>query len=80
MQWKVSIVFVCTALLLLELTRNPSWNSSCATWNRVVLQKPPVIQLVKKIPEESLPCSQNPVTGPYPEPDESNLHFPTLSH
>jgi hypothetical protein len=28
--------------------------------------------------EGSLPCSQQPATSPYPEPDESNLHLPTL--
>jgi hypothetical protein len=27
-------------------------------------------------PEGSLPCSQEPATGPCPEPDESNPHFP----
>jgi hypothetical protein len=27
-------------------------------------------------PEGSLPCSQQPATGPYPESDKSNLHPP----
>jgi hypothetical protein len=26
----------------------------------------------------SLPCSQKPSTGPYPEPDESSPQLPTL--
>jgi hypothetical protein len=29
-------------------------------------------------PERSLPCSQEPATGPYPEPDASSPHFFTL--
>jgi hypothetical protein len=29
-------------------------------------------------PEGSLSCSQQPVTGPYPEPDESNPYLSTL--
>jgi len=29
-------------------------------------------------PEISLPHSQQTATGPYPEPDESSLHTPTL--
>jgi hypothetical protein len=30
-------------------------------------------------PEDSLPCSQKPSTGPYPEPDRSSPHHPILS-
>jgi hypothetical protein len=30
-------------------------------------------------PEGSLPCSQEPTTGPHPEPDQSNPYHPILS-
>jgi hypothetical protein len=31
-------------------------------------------------PEDSLLCSQEPVTGPYPEPDESSTYNLILFH
>jgi hypothetical protein len=30
-------------------------------------------------PEGSLPCSQEPSTGPYAEPDKASLYHPILS-
>jgi hypothetical protein len=51
--------------------------------SRVILWKLIVTQLAKKFPpfmepDGSLPCSQQPTAGPYPEPDESSPHLPSL--
>jgi hypothetical protein len=37
-----------------------------STWSGVILEKLIVTQLVRKFPEASLPCSQDPTTGPFP--------------
>jgi hypothetical protein len=59
------------------------------SWNRVFLEKFIVAQLVKKFPafmkaEVSLPCSQQPTSGTYPEQGEvrnlRNNHFHITSH
>jgi hypothetical protein len=50
-----------------------------------IIWKVIVTQLVKKYPasfmepESSLPCSQKPTTGPYPEPAESSSPHRSLS-
>jgi len=50
-----------------------------ASWNTVLLEKLIVTQLVKSSPlyfmepESSLPCSQEPSTGTYPDSDESTV-------
>jgi len=49
-----------------------------STVSRVLLEKLMVTHLVKKFPEDSLPCSQVPATGTYPEPDESCAQIPTM--
>jgi hypothetical protein len=55
------------------------------TWCRTLFEKLIVTQIVKKYPaffmepEGSLPCSQKPATGPYPEPAESSSPHRSLS-
>jgi hypothetical protein len=43
-----------------------------------IVQSPRNSQHLKE-PKGSSPCSQEPSTGPYPEPDRSNPHHPILS-
>jgi hypothetical protein len=54
-------------------------------WCGILFEKMIITQLVKKIllffmePEGSLPCSEKPATGTYPEPAESSSPHRSLS-
>jgi len=73
------LTYLLTYLLTYSLTH------SLTPWRRIPLEKLTVTQPVKEHPafpmepESSLPCSQKPATGPYPEPAEfSSPHrFPS---
>jgi hypothetical protein len=46
------------------MEKNPSWeDNNCSASQEIT-------RLLE--PEDSLPCSQQPSTGPYPKPDESS--------
>jgi hypothetical protein len=52
-------------------------NSLTHSWSWALLEKLPIVQLLMNFqhfmePEGSVPCSQEPSTGPYREPDQSN--------
>jgi hypothetical protein len=59
--------------------------NSLNTYNEVFLEKLTVAQLIEKFSaiygthEGSLPYAQEPVTGPYPQQDESSPHSISLS-
>jgi hypothetical protein len=53
--------------------------SKLTSWTWALLEKPPVVQLLKNLehfmePEGSLPFTQEPSTSPYPEPDQSSRY------
>jgi hypothetical protein len=60
----------------------PSHFTYLRSW--ALLEKPPIVQPLKNFPEfiepqGSSPCSQEPSTGSYTEPDRSNLYHSILS-
>jgi hypothetical protein len=50
------------------MEQSPSWEAKSLSYSR----NPPSFME----PQGSLPCSQKPATGPYPEADETNPHPP----
>jgi hypothetical protein len=57
-------------------TNSMAHNSSDAN-SRSASQEIPPPSLAFIEPEGSLPCSQEPTTGPHPEPDESSPYLST---
>jgi hypothetical protein len=58
------------------LVESTNWGrdiKACVTqsWSWALLEKPPIVRHFMEL-ELSLPCAQEPSTGPYPEPDQSN--------
>jgi hypothetical protein len=54
------------------------------SWSWDLLEKRPVVQLLKNFPafygtRRFITWSQEPSTGPYPDPDQSNPYYPILS-
>jgi hypothetical protein len=54
-------------------------------WSWALLEKPPIIQILKNFsalwnPEGSLPCSQEPFSGPYPELERLSPYHPIPSY
>jgi len=79
-----SFLFIPVAphcLLYLSHTRARAHTHLLTPWCRILFEKLIVIHLLKKIscflmePEVSLPCSQNPATGPYPDIIQSVHNF-----
>jgi hypothetical protein len=64
-------MFTITNYLTNSMEQNPSWQANSHSATQEIPR--PFME-----PEGSLPCSQQPATDPYPEPDESSSHLPTL--
>jgi hypothetical protein len=57
--------------------------SHLTTWSSVIFEKLTVAQIITKLPPfmepyDSLPCSEEPATGPYPEPHDSSQRSYTV--
>jgi hypothetical protein len=63
------------SLSQIEAFKGKKYQNYLTPWSRLIFEKIILAQLVEKY---SLSCSQTPMTGPYPEPAESNLQCHTL--
>jgi hypothetical protein len=58
----------------------PRWRASFSRFVRInFMELSPFWEAAFMGPEDSLPCSQQPSTGPYPEPNQSSPYHPISS-
>jgi hypothetical protein len=66
---RIILKVACSEIIVNAIELSLSWEAN----SHSVKNFPPFME-----PKDSLPCSQEPTTGPYPEPDKSNLQPPNL--
>jgi prepilin signal peptidase PulO-like enzyme (type II secretory pathway) len=89
--WFVHFLGVCVSLITMYwlrsvITTKNIWSTYLLTYSRswALLEGPPIVQPLEDFPafygtEGSIPRSQEPSIGPYPELYQSNPHHPILS-